>query len=131
MKTPSKKLVNQLLSHIKNNNTTASKIRNRQSKNIYPLGIRNFYDFCRGKPVSESSILKIEKFFELLQSSDHKTCKKCNTKRILMYGYVYLEPDAEPHTSGVEEKTDTDIVESSVSAQYCPKCNNLSHIMEE
>ena len=54
-------------------------------------------------------------------------CNKCGTQTMLMSGTICLEPDAEPYESGKEEKprTEVDIVDKHIIAQYCEKCDEI------
>lgn len=57
-------------------------------------------------------------------------CEKCNSKTVLMIGYVNLDPDQEPYEAGQEVALDLS-VEKYVTAQYCQKCDSLTDITQE
>jgi len=50
-----------------------------------------------------------------------------------MSGYLTLRPDAEPYESGKEEspRTDVDIVEKYIIAQYCENCDEVVETFNE
>jgi hypothetical protein len=58
------KLRDQLLSHIAQLNTTPNKIKERQTKNPFPIGTRSVYVFASGGEISDSAKWKLLIFFE-------------------------------------------------------------------
>ena len=60
-------------------------------------------------------------------------CNKCGNQTMLMIGTVILEPDDEPYESGKEEepRTDIDIVEKRIMAQFCEKCDEVIETSNE
>lgn len=60
-------------------------------------------------------------------------CNKCGKQTMTMSGYLTLRPDAEPYESGKEEspRTDVDIVEKYIIAQYCENCDEVVETFNE
>lgn len=60
-------------------------------------------------------------------------CTKCGNKTMLMSGTIYLNIDAEPYESGVEEPSKDGItdIERHASAHYCENCDEVTDVFTE